>query len=43
MVAGKREKDTRSGSEHGSTVASTVVALAAGQIAQTNEITRRRS
>ena len=30
-------KDTRSGSEHGSTVASTVVAIGAGRIAQTND------
>ena len=36
MVAGKRDKDTRSGSQHGSTVASTAVALGAGQITQTN-------
>jgi len=34
---GGREKDTPSGSEHGSTVASTVVAGGAGQIAQTND------
>jgi len=33
---GGRGKDTPSGSEHGSTVASTVVAGGAGQIAQTN-------
>jgi hypothetical protein len=32
-----REKDTPSGSEHGSTAASTVVAGEAGQVAQTND------
>jgi hypothetical protein len=35
VVAGGREKDTPSGSEPGSTVASTVVAGGAGQVAQT--------
>jgi len=36
-VVGGREKSTPSGSEHGSKVASTVVASGVGQIAQTND------